>query len=151
MESGRELEIVAEVAIAMVLGGALGSDRLVPGRSAGLRTHMLVAGAATLLVGLGFSLIENALVSRAVVAVDPVRIIQAIVIGVCFIGAGMIVRDGGARTTEGLTTAASLLMSSGIGIAVALRQFTLAVGAAILVAVVLRFAGRFENHEEPKR
>ena len=145
MIPARELEIIGEVALAMILGGVIGLDREVARKPAGLRTHMIVAGASALLVGLGFSLIENALISRAVVAVDPVRIIQAIVIGVSFLGAGTIFRDEKYREMQGLTTAASLLMSTGVGIAVALRQFSLAVGTVILVAIVLRFVGKLED------
>jgi putative Mg2+ transporter-C (MgtC) family protein len=144
MMAGREIEILGEVALAMLLGAAIGLDRELAGKAAGLRTHMIVAGAAALLVGLGFSLIEGALVSRAVVAADPIRIIQAIVIGVSFLGAGTIFRDDRLEM-QGLTTAASLLMSSGIGIAVALRQFTLAIGTVVLMAIVLRVVRHLEK------
>jgi putative Mg2+ transporter-C (MgtC) family protein len=140
-----QLEVLGEVALAMLLGAAIGLDRELAHKPAGLRTHMLVAGAAALLVGLGFALIEHALVTRAVVAADPIRIIQAIVIGVSFLGAGTIFRDERHHEMQGLTTAASLLMSSGLGIAVALRQFTLAIGTVALVAIVLRLLSKVER------
>jgi putative Mg2+ transporter-C (MgtC) family protein len=78
------------------------------------------------------------------VAADPIRILQAIIIGVSFLGAGTIVRGKRPEKVHGLTTAASLLMSSGIGIAVALHQLALAVGVSLLVSVVLRVLGKLE-------
>jgi putative Mg2+ transporter-C (MgtC) family protein len=140
----REWEIVGEVAIAMLLGAGLAFDRTAFGRSAA-RTHMIVAGASALLVGLGFSLIEDALVSRAVVAVDPVRIIQAIVVGVSLLGAGISFREDRDQAASGVLGAASVLMSSGVGVAVALRQFTLAVATVVLVAAALRLMRRFDK------
>jgi putative Mg2+ transporter-C (MgtC) family protein len=144
--SAREWEVLAEVALAMLLGGVVGAERELAGKPAGFRTHMLVAGAAALLVGLAFSLVSTSMQSTwtGAVTADPIRILQAIIIGVGFLGGGTIVRDRSGRHVEGLTTAASLLMASGIGAAVALRQFVLAVGVAVLVAVVLRALGILE-------
>lgn len=138
--SSGEWAILAEVALAMLLGGLIGVEREAANKPAGLRTHMLVAGAAALLVGTAFSLVDQSarLTPNAEVTVDPIRILQAVVVGISFLGAGTIVRGRGPEHVHGLTTAASLLMSSGIGIAVALRQFGLAIGVTLLVAVVLR-------------
>jgi putative Mg2+ transporter-C (MgtC) family protein len=138
--SSREWEILGEVALAMLLGGLVGFEREVASKPAGLRTHMLVAGAAALLVGAAFSLVNQSvrLPGSASVSVDPIRILQAVVVGISFLGAGTIVRGREPEDVHGLTTAASLLMSSGIGIAAALRQFGLAIGVTLLVVAVLR-------------
>ena len=142
-----EWQILLEVALAMLLGGVIGFERETASKPAGFRTHMLVAGSAALLVGIGFTLVDRSVQARWTDAVtaDPIRILQAIIIGVSFLGAGTIFRGKRPEEVQGLTTAASLLMSSGIGIAVALRQFLLAVGVTVLVALVLRLLGKLEK------
>lgn len=133
-----QLAILVEVAIAMVLGGLIGFEREMADRPAGLRTHLLVAGAAALMVGLGDSLLSGFLSHRSheLIRSDPIRVIQAIVIGIGFLGTGTIFRDSGGHV-EGLTTAASLLLTAGIGIAVAMRQFILALGVTMFTVLVL--------------
>jgi putative Mg2+ transporter-C (MgtC) family protein len=141
-----EWRILWEVALSMLLGGVIGFERETADKPAGFRTHMLVAGSAALLTGIGFLLVEQSVRQRWTDAVtaDPIRILQAIIIGVSFLGAGTIFRGKHPEEVQGLTTAASLLMSSGIGIAVALRHILLAAGVTLLVAVVLRVLGRLE-------
>lgn len=143
----REWEILAEVALAMLLGGVLGFERETANKPAGFRTHMLVSGSAALLVGLAYTLVDRSIESTWADAVtaDPIRILQAIIIGVSFLGAGTIFRGQRPEDVQGLTTAASVLMASGIGVAVAVRQFFLAAGVTVLVAVVLRVVGRLEQ------
>jgi putative Mg2+ transporter-C (MgtC) family protein len=108
---------------------------------------MLLAGSAALLVGMAFALVESSTLISApeAIAADPIRILQAITIGVSFLGAGTIVRGRRPGDVQGLTTAASLLMSSGLGIAVALQQFVLAFGLSLLVFLVLRLVGKVEQ------
>ncbi|HYQ91273.1 MAG TPA: MgtC/SapB family protein, partial [Candidatus Competibacteraceae bacterium] len=98
----------------------------------------LVAGAAALMVGLGDSLLSAFLSHRSheLIRSDPIRVIQAIVIGIGFLGTGTIFRDSSGHV-EGLTTAASLLLTAGIGIAVAMRQFILALGVTMFTVLVL--------------
>ncbi|MGH7966393.1 MAG: MgtC/SapB family protein [Candidatus Binatia bacterium] len=135
-----QLEILGSVALAMLLGALIGIDREIANRPAGLRTHMLVAGAAALLVSLGDVLVEhfNAELNNNVLRSDPIRIIEAVVTGVSFLGAGTIIRGESNESVKGLTTAASLLFVAGVGICVALSQLVLAVGVTILVLIILR-------------
>lgn len=135
------------MAVAMALGGIVGFEREVADRPAGFRTHVLVSGAAALLVGTAFGLAERSaqILDANLLAADPIRIVQAIVIGVSFLGTGTIFRRRDSEEVQGLTTAAALLMSSGIGVAVALRQFLLAVAVIVLVAIVLRLVGALER------
>jgi putative Mg2+ transporter-C (MgtC) family protein len=143
-----ELKVVGEVALAILLGGLIGLEREVANRPAGFRTHMLVAGAAAMLVGLGHALVRAFHSDVGFnLQTDPVRIVEAIVTGVSFLGAGTIFRRhrGDRDTVEGLTTAASLLLSSAIGVAVAVQQFTLAVAVTVLALVVLRGVRKVEN------
>jgi len=72
------------------------------------------------------------------VRADPIRIIAAVITGISFLGAGTIIRQGQRGEVEGLTTAASLLFASAVGINVALSQWILAVGATFLALIILR-------------
>jgi putative Mg2+ transporter-C (MgtC) family protein len=141
-----QLGIIGEVALAMLLGGFIGMERESADKPAGFRTHMLVAGAAALLVGLGDALLLrfHAGADDSIRA-DPIRIVEAIITGISFLGAGTIFRRGAGRSVEGLTTAASLLLSGAIGISVALRQFILAGGITALALIVLRGLTFFER------
>ena len=142
-----QFQILAYAALAMLLGGLVGLDREAARKPAGLRTHMLVSGAAALLVLLGQVMVRNYDAKLAsLLTSDPIRIIEAIITGVSFLGAGTIMRRE-SNQVEGLTTAASLLLAAAIGICVALSQWIVAVGLTLLVLLVLRFlgylAGRF--------
>ncbi len=132
--------VLGEVALAMVLGSLLGLERELAHRPAGLRTHMLVAGASALLVGLVDVLLRRFLVPpiSPLVRADPVPVITAVVMAVGFLGAGSIIRHPDSDQIEGLTTAASLLFVAAIGATVGLEQFPLAVGVTLLALATLR-------------
>jgi len=136
----QEMGIVLEVALAMFLGGLIGIEREIAQRPAGFRTHMLVAGAAALFVGLGAAILRHFSTANAGDAIhyDPIRIVEAVITGVSFLGAGTIFRRERGEQVEGLTTAASLLFTAGIGISVALREFAIAVSVTVLTLLVLR-------------
>lgn len=134
-----QVEIIGEVALAMLLGGLIGIEREIADKPAGFRTHMLVAGAAALLVGLGDALLHRFNIgANEYLRSDPIRIVEAIVTGISFLGAGTIFRRERGEQVEGLTTAASILLCSAVGIAVALRQFVLAAGTTVLALLALR-------------
>jgi putative Mg2+ transporter-C (MgtC) family protein len=138
MDASWELKMVGEVALAMLLGGLIGIEREAAHKPAGFRTHMLVSGAAALLVGLGHALvIEFGQHATLRLQSDPIRIVEAIVTGVSFLGAGTIFRAKGEHI-EGLTTAASLLLSAALGVCVAVERFLLAGSVTLLALVVLR-------------
>ena len=134
-----QFEVLGEVALAMLLGGVIGFEREIADKPAGFRTQMLVAGAAALLVGLADSMLLRFIVEgRTSVTADPIRIVEAIVTGISFLGAGTIFRRNASEQVQGLTTAASILLCAAVGISVALRQFVLAIGVTLLALVVLR-------------
>ncbi|WP_374603357.1 MgtC/SapB family protein [Arenimonas sp.] len=142
-----QLQLVGTMAVAMVLGGAIGYEREIKNRPAGFRTHMLVAGAAALLVGL-VDLLAHRYASEAysgLVRLDPIRLIEAVVAAVGFLGAGTIFRGGDQSVVTGITTAASLLMVAVIGIAVGVHSYVLAVGATALTLAVLAALGWLER------
>ena len=139
MNWAMQFEIIGEVALAMLLGGVIGFEREMADKPAGFRTQMLVAGAAALLVGLGDALLLRFLAEgKTNVNADPIRIVEAIVTGISFLGAGTIFRRSSSEQVEGLTTAASILLCAAVGISVALRQFVLAIGVTVLALIVLR-------------
>lgn len=146
MDWNTQLQVIVEVALAMLLGGLVGLERELADKPSGLRTHMIVAGAAALLVGLGDALLGrfNAGVDVGI-RTDPIRIVEAIIAGVSFLGAGTIFRRSKGEQVEGITTAASLLLVSAIGISVALRQHILAVGVTMLALTVLRGVNSIEK------
>jgi putative Mg2+ transporter-C (MgtC) family protein len=135
-----QIRILASVALAMLLGAVIGLEREAKDKPAGLRTHMLVAGAAALLVALSDVAVKrfNVDLGTGLVRSDPIRIIEAVITGISFLGAGTILRHKGSDHVEGLTTAASLLFVAALGICVALSQGLLAIGATVLVLVTLR-------------
>lgn len=142
-----ELYVLFQALIALILGGVLGWEREVAGKWAGLRTHMLVCLAAMLFIDVGKFLIFDAQLSFRAdsLRADPTNIIAAIVTGISFLGAGTVFRDPDAARARGLTTAASLLVTGPIGIAVALGRYVVAIGATLLVLFVLRTMQRLER------
>jgi putative Mg2+ transporter-C (MgtC) family protein len=101
-----QLYILGFVALAMSLGASVGLNRELANRPAGLRTHMLVAGAAALLVSLGDVLVRHfdMTLSNNMLRSHPIHIIEAVVTGVAFLGAGTIIRGNATDSVEGLMT-----------------------------------------------
>lgn len=142
-----EVRLLALACTACVLGAVVGLERELRGKSLGLRTHAAVATAAALFVGLGNELMEGFAEGgdANLVRSDPTRVIEAIVTGVSFLGAGTIIVRRRAREVEGLTTAASLLLSASIGVAVGVHYFITAVGVAVLSWLLLAGLGALEH------
>src|SRR5688572_2776050 len=88
--------VVLGTMYAMLLGGAIGFEREMKNRPAGFRTHMLVSGAAALLVGLGPLILSDPAFQRneGILRLDPIRLVEATITGVAFIGAGTIFSRG---------------------------------------------------------
>ncbi|MFN3597091.1 MAG: MgtC/SapB family protein [Rubricoccaceae bacterium] len=137
-----DLATLAESLLALLLGGLVGWEREARGKGAGLRTMMLIAFASFLFVEVSLA----ATAGRAEDVADPVRAIQAIATGLGFVGAGIIFQDASRGRARGITTAATLLTVSPIGIAVALGHYVLAVGATLLLVFTLSAMDRVEDH-----
>jgi len=147
-----QFEIIGEVALAMLLGGVIGFEREMADKPAGFRTQMLVAGAAALLVGLADAMLLRYVVEgKPHLTADPIRITEAIVTGISFLGAGTIFRRDASEQVQGLTTAASILLCAAVGISVALRQFILALGVTLLALIVLRGLTGIEKRIQKKK
>ena len=125
------VEMVLRLALAGVLGGLIGAEREYRGKVAGTRTHLLVAlGAALMLLvsKFGFGGVG-----------DPGRVAAQIVSGIGFIGAGAIMVDR--HSVHGLTTAAGIWVSAGIGMATAAGMYVVAVATTVLSLVGLEVFG----------
>ncbi len=157
-----QLVVLGDTAIAMVLGGAIGFERELKNRPAGFRTHMLVAGAAALLVGLGQLVITDHRLDGEGLTLDPLRLVEAVIAGVSFIGAGTIFGHRGSHVVAGITTAASILMVAVIGVMAGFRYHLLALAATVLTLLVLAAVGAIErrmlarvksngSHDEPSK
>jgi putative Mg2+ transporter-C (MgtC) family protein len=126
--------------VSVLLGTAVGWERQLGRKPAGLRTHTLVCLGSTMFVLLA----RHAAAIAPQMNYDPTRIIHGVVTGVGFLGAGAIIRREG--MTHGLTTAASIWISSAIGVSVGVRAYTLAVIGTVLALVILeifRWAEKF--------
>jgi putative Mg2+ transporter-C (MgtC) family protein len=140
-DAGRATRIVVRLSVAAILGGALGFEREQKGKSAGLRTHMLVAIGAALFVLIP----QQAGVSDA----DLSRVLQGLVAGVGFLGAGTIIKGNGDEEPKGLTTAAGIWLTAAIGVAAGMGRESTAVLSTLLALVILamhpKVTGFFEK------
>jgi putative Mg2+ transporter-C (MgtC) family protein len=126
-------EALLRLALAAALGGAIGVERELREREAGLRTHLLVAlGSALFTIVSAYGFHAFLASGASVVRADPTRIAAQIVTGIGFLGAGAIIRQG--LSVRGLTTAATLWVVSAIGLAAGAGYYS---GALITTGVVL--------------
>ncbi len=132
-----ELVILFRLAVTVVLTGLLGWERQIVGKAAGLRTHILVGVGAATFVGLSEMLVQHFAVYEQGLQLDPTRVLEAVVAGVAFLGAGSIFFARGEQQVHGLTTAASIWTTAGVGMAVGLGQYVFAFGATALLLLVL--------------
>jgi putative Mg2+ transporter-C (MgtC) family protein len=131
--------------VACLLGGAVGFERDIHGRAAGLRTNMLVSMGAALfmLLSVAMAQIYSPGWESAGLRVDPGRIAAQIVTGIGFLGAGAIIKAG--FNIRGLTTAACLWLSAGIGMAAGAGFFEMAILVTLIGLFVLVVVNRFER------
>lgn len=129
-----DLDSLLRMIAAVVAGGAIGVNRDVHGKPSGIRAHALVALGATILVIAGGE--------RGIAASDPnalSRVIQGIIAGVGFLGAGVILRAADGTRVLHLATAASLWVTTAVGVLCGLGAWKLAAVATVLVLLVLWF------------
>ncbi len=133
--------LLVRLLLAALLGGVLGYEREQQGKAAGVRTHMLVAMGAAL-----FVLVPQL---GGMALADMSRVIQGIVAGIGFLGAGAIIKNRSEENVHGLTTAAGVWMTAAIGIACGLgRELTAVIGtllALVVLALVPRLVDRIKG------
>ena len=133
-------DLILKLVVAMVLGMLIGAERLFVHKEAGMKTHALVSMGAAV-----FILVSEALAQKygGTSGFDSARIASNIIVGIGFLGAGSIIFQGSRLT--GLTTAAGLWVTAGIGMASGFGFYTLAVTATILVLFILIMMNIFEK------
>src|SRR3989454_6268473 len=129
------LELMLQVGLATVLGGAIGMERELGGKPAGLRTNILICIGSVLYTHLSIAMVGA--------AADPTRVAGQIVTGVGFIGAGTILHARGA--VVGLTSAATIWVVAAIGVALGSGYYLEGIGTTVVVLVVLAGLGRVET------
>jgi putative Mg2+ transporter-C (MgtC) family protein len=130
------LEVILRVGLAAGLGGAIGLERELRDREAGLRTHMLVSvGAALFTMVSAYAWTDWRFSTEDGLVFDPTRIAAQIVTGIGFLGAGAIIRQG--LSVRGLTTAATLWVVAAIGMAAGVGYYEAAFVTTALVLVSL--------------
>lgn len=135
-----ELTLFLQLVIAMLLGMFLGAERAIAGKTAGMRTYALVAMGSCLFIIVSMSVAKSLI---GITNIDPLRVMSGIITGIGFLGAGLIIfRDSSVR---GLTTAAGLWVSAGVGIAVGYKLYLVALFSAILTLFVFTILWFVEN------
>jgi putative Mg2+ transporter-C (MgtC) family protein len=134
-------EVTIRLLVAVLVGGVIGWDRQRSDKPAGLRTHMLVALGAAAFTLLGFE-VGSHLSPHGGAGFDPTRVLQGVVGGIGFLGAGVIIQDRG--HVSGITTAASVWVSGALGSAAGVGAFVLA-GIATLFTLLILVVARLEG------
>jgi len=135
-----ELDMVLRIAAAGLLGGIIGYERQARHKSAGLRTHILVSMGSCLIMILSINIYSAV---QGLTNADPTRLAAQVVSGIGFLGAGSIMKEG--LTVKGLTTAASLWVVSGVGLAVGSGYYLAAVVTTLLVFITLTVLTKVEH------
>lgn len=131
------LRVIIRLVIAALLGAVIGFQRESAGKPAGLRTHILVTVGTSVFVLAGISYGMNS---------DGLsRVIQGIITGIGFIGAGSILKINEERDIKGLTTSAGIWLAAAVGVAVGLGELGLALLATILALITLTLARSIES------
>jgi putative Mg2+ transporter-C (MgtC) family protein len=152
-----ELWVALRIVVAAVLSGVVGYEREITGKSAGFRTHILVAIGATLFVSANDLALnaarhlESGSSNALQIQVALLSPVQAVATGIGFLGAGMIFVGGHQHRVKGLTTAASIWVTAALGVAVGFDCFLLATLTTIIILVVLHGLMRFDTPLESSR
>lgn len=131
IEAAYFLRVAVRLVVACILGGLVGMQRAEMGKSAGIRTHALV--------GLGAALIVVAPIFAGIPTNGMARVIQGLVEGMGFLGAGAILKLSDEHRIKGLTTAASIWMAAAIGLTVGLGLWWPALLALALTWIILNY------------
>lgn len=125
-------QIILRLILSFVLSGLVGLERQMHHRTAGLRTHILVSLGSCLIMLTSLYVFD---IYKYVTSLDPARIAAGVITGIGFLGAGAIMRER--EGVKGLTTAASLWVVAGIGLAVGCGFYRAAMFTTVLALIVL--------------
>lgn len=136
-------ETALRLALALFGGAVLGWEREYRDKPAGLRTHMMVSLGSAVFVVVSLRLANDMNMAAGKLQFDPLRVLQGVIGGIGFLGAGVIIRAGG--RVHGLTTAASIWLSAAIGVTCGLGYYEIAGLSAGLGLLVLLLVGFLEH------
>lgn len=137
------MDMVIRLLMAAGLALLLGLERELRGKPAGLRSHMLVSVGACAFIIMGLHILMATAEGDPSARIDPTRIVEGIIGGIGFLGAGCIIQSRG--RVEGITTGASIWISGAIGVACGLGTLGLASMVTALALVIVTVLGRFER------
>lgn len=140
-------EVALRLGVAIVIGGLIGWDRERADKPAGLRTHMLVALGSASFTLLGFEVGEHLSPKTGEGGFDPTRVLQGVIGGIGFLGAGAIIQNRG--TVTGITTAASVWVAGALGAAAGVGAFILAGFTAVAAFAVLTLFNKGNDKSKP--
>lgn len=135
------MDLAMRLVVATLVGGLIGLNRELKGKPAGLRTHALVTLGSALMTIVGVYTTANGVADPSSVS----RIIQGIITGIGFLGAGVILRDEINNRVRGLTTAATIWVSASIGIGCGVGEWPAVGMTTILILIVLIVGGPIEQ------
>lgn len=139
-----EAEFLLRILLAGIFSAALGWERERAGKPAGFRTHIIVGVAAALFVITGILAAGAYGAPPGTMTVDPTRTIHAIAVGIGFLGGGVVFVSRKTDRVEGLTTAASVWATAGVGVATGYGLYLLATGTTVLLLVALHLLVRLD-------
>jgi putative Mg2+ transporter-C (MgtC) family protein len=139
-DASQVTRVTVRLLVAIALGGLLGYERESAGTAAGLRTHMLVA--------LGSALFVIVPLQSGMSVSDMSRVLQGVIAGIGFLGAGAIIKLSQDREIRGLTTAASVWLTAAIGAAAGMGKETTAVLSTVLALCILALLRRKSRNTE---
>lgn len=140
-----EAEMLLRLLAAAVFTGCIGWERETAGKSAGLRTHVLVGVASCLFVAIGLLVSNDFADLSPNVRIEPLSLIQAVAVGIGFLGSGIVRLRTDENRPQGLTTAASIWAAAGLGLTAGFGKYVLAGGTTLILLVVLRGVEHFER------
>jgi len=143
-----DVELLIRVVAAGFMSGMLGWERQSAGKPAGFRTLLLVGMAACLFVVAGEAAAVTYPAGSSALRVEPFQLIQAVAVGIGFLGSGVVLLTQDGTRVIGLTTAASIWATAAVGLTVGFGRYLLAGGTTVLLLVTLRVLRRFDSSHE---
>lgn len=135
--------VMVRLTLAAILGGLLGIEREHSGKAAGVRTHMLVA--------MGSALFIMVSLQSGMLTADVSRVVQGVIAGIGFLGAGAILKSEDEEKIKGLTTAAGIWLTAAIGVAAGLGRESTAVLSTVLALGILSLVPRVTGWMDKSR
>lgn len=141
-------EMIVRLLLAVALGALVGIERELAGKAAGIRTDVMVAGGAAIFAMIGLSLpylVGGSVVDAFAIRASAFSLIANVVVGVGFLGAGIIIQHG--THVYGVTTAATIWLTAAIGILCGVGLTSFAIASSIIIVILLAFFRRFDIQE----